>query len=186
MKNVDKNALHWFPMRVTYGRELMVHQFLDKQGIENFLPVRKQMVLDGNTLTKNDIPYISNLIFIHDTMNNILKLKHGTKEGDILRFMTYRPTDTQENREIITVPERQMNSFILVCQSKSEDYEFLTTSELQGKTQASVKIISGPFKGVEGVIKRVHNIKHVVVEIPLIGGVCINFVPKMNLELAKD
>lgn len=169
-------------MRVTYGRELMIHQFLDRQDIENFLPVREQMVLDGNTLTKQLTPSISNLIFIHDTMNNILELKHGTKEGDILRFMTYHPTDVPDNSEVITVSDRQMNSFILVCQSKSDAYQFLTTSELLGKSQASVKIISGPFKGVEGVIKRIHNNKHVVVELPLIGGVCIDFVAKANME----
>lgn len=172
-------------MRVTYGREIQIHHFLDKQGIENFLPVRIQLVLDGNTLTRKQTPSISNLIFIHDTMDNILRLKHSTKEGEILRFTTKHSTEVSEESEILTIPNRQMNSFMLVCRSKSDDYEFLTTSELQGKAHASVKILSGIFRGVEGVIKRVHNSKHVIVELPLIGGVCINFVAKANMVVNR-
>ena len=38
------SPLTWFPMRVTYNRELKVKAALDQLGIENFLPMRYELV----------------------------------------------------------------------------------------------------------------------------------------------
>lgn len=34
----------WFPMRVTYGREMKVKAELDRLGIESFLPMKYKVV----------------------------------------------------------------------------------------------------------------------------------------------
>ena len=49
---------------------------------------------------------------------------------------------------------------------------------MNGHEQGRVKIVSGPFQGVEGVVKRIHGNKQVVVELEGLGGVTIHFVPK--------
>ena len=36
--------LKWFPMRVTYHRELKIKEQLDLLGIENFVPMRYEFV----------------------------------------------------------------------------------------------------------------------------------------------
>lgn len=86
-------------------------------------------------------------------------------------------TDSGMINEIIVVPDRQMDNFIQVASAPDDQRTFLTVDDLRGKDGASVVISSGPFAGVEGVIKRIKGNRRVVVEIEGIGGVCINFVP---------
>ena len=43
--------LHWFAVRVTYGRELALKAFLDEEKIENFIPMRRDYVVkDGRRI----------------------------------------------------------------------------------------------------------------------------------------
>ena len=57
----------WFPMRVTYQREMKVKAELDRLGIENFVPMRYKVVESQNDgdmeLRRVLVPAISNLIF---------------------------------------------------------------------------------------------------------------------------
>ena len=39
----------WFPMRVTYQREMKVKRELDRLGIENFMPMKYKVVESQNT-----------------------------------------------------------------------------------------------------------------------------------------
>lgn len=56
----------WYPMRVTYSREMQVKGELDRLGIENFVPMTYKMVesrTDGATeLRRELVPAINNLI----------------------------------------------------------------------------------------------------------------------------
>ena len=40
----DENPMHWFPMRITYHREMRIKALLDEMGVENFLPMQWEMV----------------------------------------------------------------------------------------------------------------------------------------------
>ena len=44
----EESSKAWFPMRVTYQREMKVKAELDRLGIENFVPMRYKVV-DGDT-----------------------------------------------------------------------------------------------------------------------------------------
>ena len=63
----------WFPMRVTYAREMKVKDELDRLKIENFLPM-KYKVVDADTSHphKELVPAINNLIFVRHTQKVIL------------------------------------------------------------------------------------------------------------------
>ncbi len=66
----------WFPMRVTYSRELKVKAELDRLEIENFVPMRYKMVDDGSEIPRRDlVPAINNLIFVRSTQERISGLK---------------------------------------------------------------------------------------------------------------
>lgn len=61
----------WFPMRVTYQREMKVKAELDRLGIENFVPMSYKVVESQNDgdmeLRRVLVPAISNLIFVWST-----------------------------------------------------------------------------------------------------------------------
>ena len=73
----------WFPMRVTYQREMKVKTELDRLGIENFVPMRYKVVEsrnDGDTeLRRKLMPAISNLIFVRSTQERVSELKQSNE-----------------------------------------------------------------------------------------------------------
>ena len=89
----------WFPMRVTYQREMKVKAELDRLGIENFVPMRYKVMEsqnDGDSeLRRVLVPAISNLIFVRSTQERLSELKRrkdlsardaaGVEEGEDCR-----------------------------------------------------------------------------------------------------
>lgn len=175
----DSNIICWYPMRVTYGREQAVSTFLSSIGVENYLPMTERSWRDGKAIRHKMVPAISNLLFVHDSRKHITELKHTRQDAEPLRYIT-RPVSVEDDdmREIIIVPDRQMENFMRVADGPEEERTFLTAEEMHGKSGDRVVVTSGPFAGVEGVIKRIHGNKRVTIELEGVGGVCINFVPK--------
>ena len=176
------DALCWYPMRVTYNRQLRVKENLDRLGVENFLPMREHTERRNGRIRHSRRPAISNLIFVRSTMERITKLKHTDPVSALMRYMTRRPVDRPDApAEILTVPEREMDNFIKATSGPESEYTYLRPDELRGHEHGRVLICSGPFAGVEGTIKRIHGTRHVVIELNGIGGICINFVPSQSL-----
>lgn len=176
------DALCWYPMRVTYNRQLRVKENLDRLGVENFLPMREHTERRNGRIRHSRRPAISNLIFVRSTMERITKLKHTDPVSALMRYMTRRPVDRPDApAEILTVPEREMDNFIKATAGPESEYTYLRPDELRGHEHGRVLICSGPFAGVEGTIKRIHGTRHVVIELNGIGGVCINFIPRSSM-----
>ena len=72
---LDKDELHWFPMRVTYSREMFVKTFLDEHGVESFIPMHFEPVEGKHPRHQVLKPAVRNLIFLHSTRGNITELK---------------------------------------------------------------------------------------------------------------
>ena len=177
-----QSALCWYPMRVTYNRQLRVKANLDRLGVENFLPMRDHTERRNGRIRHCRRPAISNLIFVRSTMERITKLKHTDPVSALMRYMTRRPVDHPDApAEILTVPEREMDNFIKATAGPESEYTYLRPDELRGHEHGRVLICSGPFAGVEGTIKRIHGTRHVVIELSNLGGLAINFVPKAYL-----
>ena len=177
-----QGALCWYPMRVTYNRQLRVKANLDRLGVENFLPMREHTERRNGRIRHCRRPAISNLIFVRSTMERITKLKHTDPVSALMRYMTRRPLDRPDApAEILTVPEREMDNFIKATAGPESEYTYLRPDELRGHEHGRVLICSGPFAGVEGTIKRIHGTRHVVIELSNLGGLAINFVPSQSL-----
>ena len=177
-----QGALCWYPMRVTYNRQLRVKANLDRLGVENFLPMREHTERRNGRIRHCRRPAISNLIFVRSTMERITKLKHTDPVSALMRYMTRRPVDRPDApAEILTVPEREMDNFIKATAGPESEYTYLRPDELRGHEHGRVLICSGPFAGVEGTIKRIDGTRRVVIELNGIGGICINFVPSQSL-----
>ena len=62
----------WFPMRVTYSRELKVKAELDRLEIENFVPMMYKLMDDDTDNPHRElVPAINNLIFVHSSQERI-------------------------------------------------------------------------------------------------------------------
>ena len=171
----------WFPMRVTYQREMKVKAELDRLGIESFIPMMYKLVdVDMDHPHRELVPAINNLIFVHSTQERISGLKSSNKTLEPLRYMIDKTA--QQPHTIMTVPDRQMENFMRVASRTDDSVMFLDENCVVGKEGKHVMITGGAFEGVTGVIRRVKRCKRVVVEIEGVASVAIAFVPAVMLK----
>ena len=166
----------WFPMRVTYSRELKVKAELDRLEIENFVPMTYKLI-DGDMDNPHRelVPAINNLIFVRSTQERISGLKASNEVLEPLRYMMDR-TASREHA-IMTVGDREMENFMRVASRTDDSVMFLDEETVVGKEGKRVEIMGGAFEGVTGVIRRVKRCKRVVVELEGIASVAIAYVP---------
>ena len=185
----------WFPMRVTYQREMKVKAELDRLGIECFVPMRYKVVElpfdrlrarnGGDTeLRRVLVPAINNLIFVRSTQERISGLKASNEVLEPLRYMMDR-TASREHA-IMTVGDREMENFMRVASRTDDSVMFLDEETVVGKEGKRVEIMGGAFEGVTGVIRRVKRCKRVVVEIEGVASVAIAFVPAVMLRCVNN
>lgn len=175
--------MQWYPMRVTYNRELKVKQRLDMLGIENFVPMHYEIILYRGDRKRMLVPAIHNLIFVRSVREQLTRLKYNDQELEPLRYMMTHPVERETKSEIITVPDHEMDNFIRVCRAVDDErIRFLRYEAYLDKPGQRVRIIDGNFAGVEGVIKRIKKNKQVVVMIPGIAAVTLNSLPRSFLE----
>ena len=172
----EQEELHWYPMRVTYHRELMIKQHLDALKIENFVPMRHELVETREGKRRMLLPAISNLIFVRSTQEQLTYLKMTRQELEPLRYIM-KPKGEANGWEIMQVPDRQMEYFIRVASAAEESVQFLDYDDYLRKVGKKVRIVDGDFAGVEGVIKRIKKNKYVVVQIEGVAAVAITYVP---------
>ena len=175
----------WFPMRVTYQREMKVKAELDRLGIENFVPMRYKVVErqnDGDTeLRRVLVPAINNLIFVRSTQERVSELKRTNEVLEPLRYMMDRTASLEH--AIMTVADREMENFMRVASRTDDSVMFLDNETVAGKEGKRVEIMGGAFEGVTGVIRRVKRCKRVVVEIEGVASVAIAWVPAGMLRV---
>lgn len=181
----DTANLEWFPMRVTYCRELKMKEQLDKLGIETYIPMHHEIVDDAKGRRLELVPAIHNLIFVHTEQKRLTELKMTRSELEPLRYMM-RPTENSDQKEIIRVPDKQMNDFMHVANAGDKQAMFLQYGNYLDKVGRRVKVASGYFAGVEGVIKRIKNNRRVVVQIDGVAAVAITHVPSEYLIIIDE
>ncbi len=168
-------------MRVTYRRELKIKSVLDELGVENFLPMHYQITGKDDQSKYELVPAIHNLIFVRSTQEHITQLKMTQRNLEPMRYMMKTSVSGLGGAEIMRVPDRQMENFIRVAKADSDKVIFLKYSKYLAKPGQRVRVVEGYLAGVEGVIKRIKNNKHVVVQIDGVAAVAIAYVPKQNL-----
>lgn len=136
----------WFVLRVTYQREMWARGRFEGCGIESFVPVHKvRRRTPQGRFRYVEEPAVHNFIFVHTHKNLVDWLKHGPMPW--LRYMMVR--DSGSSR-IMTVPDVQMRSFIAIAGNSAEKSSYVNPDEVRLSKGDKVRVIAGPFCGVEG------------------------------------
>lgn len=179
--DVCGDLLFWFPMRVTYSRELKVKAELDRLEVESFLPMKYRLLdVESENPRRELVPAINNLIFVRSSKPRISTLKSTNAVLQPLRYMMDRTA--QRAHTIMTVPDVQMQNFMRVASKTDDSVMFLNDETVVGKVGKRVLITGGAFDGVTGVVRCVKRCKRVVVELEGIASVAIAFVPAVLLK----
>ena len=138
--------IHWYPMRVTYSRELMAKAFLDEIGIECFIPMRYEHIEGKHPRHQVLKPAINNLIFVHSSQKSITELKMTKREMSYLRYMMHPILDDKNSiirHEILTVPDQQMDNFMKVASVLDNRVFYVENLAFAGRPGQRVKVMEG-------------------------------------------
>lgn len=182
-------------MRVAYGRGFAIREVLKEEGVEYFLPVDKKIIPDESGPKVVESLKISNLIFIHSSKDRITELKHNDNSCSYLRFMTYIPredlradmTDFEKNeaRRIIIVDDASMQRFIFVVEEMQEHVTLMEFGDAFNYIGKRCRILGGKLAGMEGVLRRVQNIRRVYIDLNGIITARIDSMPRSYIEILE-
>ena len=140
-----ESTIVWFAMSAPYRRELIAKEYLDRKGIECFVPMKEALVERRNgTKTRQLVPAIHNLIFVHTTKDEIKALKQG------VNFLQYHTRPHNGKNIPIIVPDSQMQQFIAITTAQNEEITYLHPQEVNIKKGTRVRVHGGAFDGTEG------------------------------------
>lgn len=161
----------WYAVRVTYSRELTLKAYLDKENIENFIPMHYEYIVRNERRVRKLVPAVHNLVFIRSTRARIDEIKNAPGQNVPIRYIMDRGTG-----QPIIIPDAQMRSFILVAGTYDEAVIYVEPEELNLVKGTKVRIIDGVFKGAIGEFVRLRHDRRVVVNIEGIMAVATTFI----------
>jgi transcription antitermination factor NusG len=181
MKQKDRNSTAWYVMRVTYQRELATAELLNEMGIENYIPTVRIKIRNekGVSIGWKTEPLVHNYIFIRESYNRIYELKQGKLEH--LRFLMEKdPITGQSNAQC--VPDKQMADFIKIVRTSGMKPVPVDIDLRKGDR---VRVVMGPFEGVEGTFIRMPNRHEKRVVIKIEGVAAVATVELKSSEVEK-
>ena len=174
--------LQWFAMSATFRRELKARALLDDAGIECFIPMKYMAVTKRNgRKAKELVPAVHNLIFVHADKEQIQDIK---KDIPWLQWLTR----SSDGRNVpIIVPDRDMEQFIQVTRDSNEKLVYLRPDEIDLRKGTPIRILGGPFNGIEGTFIKIqgHRNRRVVVMLKNIIGVAMAEVTPDLIEVLE-
>ena len=168
----------WYAIRVTYGREMKFQTVLQEQGWDTFVPMTVRTVEKDGRKTSVTVPAVSNLCFVHACQQDLYEFFRSLGEACPARFIWDKTT-----RDPIVVPEKAMRDFITVSRAMLDDTIYLTELSSTLREGNLVRVLDGPFAGVEGKVVRIRRSRRILVELPGMLAVAATFIPSDNLEI---
>ena len=165
----------WYALRVSYSRELKIQAQLQAAGVRTFVPM---MWRRGQDKVKKLVPAVTNLCFVHWTQADIESYIRGFGDSSPVHFYWDRTSSSR-----LVVPDKAMEDFIKVSSSMDEDLIYITEITEKLREGQTVRVVAGPFKGVEGKVVRIRKSRRVLVELPGMLAVATTFVNPSSLEI---
>lgn len=170
--------MNWYAIRVTYGREMKFQALLNEAGFETFIPMTIKKVERDGRKEGVHAPAVSNLCFVKAEQQEIYEYFRGLGEACPARFIWDKAT-----RDPIIVPAKAMEDFITVSRTMLDDAIYLTEISSKLREGNKVRVLEGPFAGVEGRVVRIRRSRRILVELPGMLAVAATFIPSDNLEI---
>ncbi len=156
--------MNWFVLRCVPGKEASLQQSIQERfGVECFVPIERRRQRDSHgRFTWREYCALSSYVFVHAEKDPFLLITKSVMGVHPMRHMV------DGLLQLVVVPDREMQSFILVSGNRNERAVYLDPAKLNFKKGDKVRIIGGSFMGVEGYFMQIggKHEKRVVVQIP--------------------
>ena len=169
----------WFAVNVFFNRVTRMSTLLDEDKVQHYVPMRTvELFKDGQKIYQQK-QLVTSLLFLKCDKTYLAQLKDNF--GDA--FYVYSDVETKQPR---VIPDKEMDSFILVTSVRDMGLELLPKDTVECKIGDHVRVIDGVFKGAEGYVKRIQGRKRLIVSIEGIAVVATSYIPRSFLEKIED
>lgn len=172
------NSQAWYALRVFYNHILRVKEELEQRGHKTYMAVKTvHETREGRRMTRQ-IQLAPSLLFVRCTKDELLAFK----QDHYNELMLYR---CAESTAPAPIDEEEMRLFILVTSATDgQDVALLGTDKrsFDYRSGDRVRVIEGPFKGAEGVIKRIKKDRKLLVAVRGVIVVAVSHIPAAFIE----
>jgi transcription antitermination factor NusG len=144
---------HWYALSVRSRYEKRANGDLLSRGIESFLPLVQELHIWSDRKKKVLTPLFRGYVFVRTDMRNRLNI---LQVGGVTRFVQF-------SNKPAAIPEKQIESIRIVLGQPStvERESYLSRGD-------KVRVTSGPFEGIEGMVRHSRGAMRVVISLDAI------------------
>lgn len=181
--NVEKKS--WYALRTTYGREKKAYEYIIAHGGTAFYPtiIAKRIVEGKKTFVESS--RLPNIFFAYGTLEELKEFVYDNYHEETKPLRFYYNVHHNGTEEPMIVPERQMDSLKIICDSGEKDIILLDKNIDKFRNGQRVIVEEGPFAGVEGVVARFCGQQRVGVNIEGAFTIITTYIPKAFLKIVE-
>ena len=175
--------MHWYAVRVFYNHIFRIKEELENKGVKTYMALRSVEAGTGASAGQKPrsrrVQLAPSLLFLYWEAEPL----KAFKQDHFSELMVYRKP---ESTEPAPIDDREMEMFILVTSALDGREVEVTDRTFDFKQGERVRVTEGPFKGAEGVIKRVKKDRKLLVQVSGVVVVAISHIPGQFLERIPD
>ena len=168
----------WYVFRVSYGREDKASDFLVDDGTYTYIAKKIVEKYVGGKRKRYLQTLIPNLLFAYTTAE---KAEEYVNDTPAIAYLSYYynhfKVDDHQKNPPLTISDEEMNRFILATCNMNKHLLFVQPSQCHFRGGERVRVIDGPFAGVEGRVARVAGQQRVVISLSGIGLISTAYIP---------
>ena len=168
----------WYVFRVSYRREDKASDYLVEDGIYTYIAKKIVEKYVGGKRKRYLQTLIPNLLFAYTTEEKAEEYVSNKAELAYLSFYyNHFEVDNEKKNPPLTVSDEEMTRFIQATCNMNKHLLFVQPSQCHFKEGEQVRVIDGPFAGVEGRVARVAGQQRVVISLSSIGLISTAYIP---------
>ena len=155
----------WYALQTFFRKEREVEDFLKEKGYAPFVPKLYRERVDASGQKHRElVPAVHNLLFMP-------KVADGKEQVLALRDCPYpvRITRKPDSEGFYEIPDRQMVEFRAICDPDYTNTIYASREFADDRPGKRVRVIQGPFKGMEGKLVRYKNRFYIVITLVNLG-----------------
>lgn len=189
---LSEGVRYWFPIRATHHRAQKVYERmaeLHNDRLTPYLPTLCRIEYSNEDVDRpsqqvKEEPLDGGLLFVQCTLADFRELLQCQIPG-LTPYYNHFATNEFGRNEYLVVPDRQMESFRIIVESRNQEIIVRQTDLPPIIEGDRVMVTDGPFAGVEGIVMKHKHQKRVFVQLQGVGIYATAYVPEAFLRLMK-
>ena len=171
---MDAMEKHWHCLYVRSRAEKKVLEQLEELGIEAYLPLITEVRQWSDRRKRVEEPLFKSYVFVRNDAK-----QHTTILGvyGVVKFVSFE-------YQAVVVPDNQIVAIKKFVNDYERGEEFKLDNDEELKVGQKVRIINGPMQGLVGTLQTIHNKRHLVVYIDVVGQHIPVHIPRAKVEPA--